>query len=45
MIDEHLLKSILVGIGSGLLFLVISFLYLGKEANKIVKENEHGFKK
>lgn len=40
MIDEHLLKSILIGIGSGLLFLVISFLYLGKEANKIEKNKK-----
>lgn len=35
----HLIKSLLVGLCCGGLFLFISFLYLGKEANKIV-ENE-----
>lgn len=38
----HLIKSLLVGLFFGGMFLFISFLYLGKEANKIVENEKRG---
>lgn len=40
MIESHLIKSLLVGLSCGGIFLLISFWYLGKEANKIEKDKK-----
>ena len=38
----HLIKSLLVGLSWGGMIFFISFLYLGKEANKIVENEKRG---